>query len=237
MDIRPEQLLERARERFGLHDYHGAIHLVEDLIAAGRAYADAYNLLGLCYQLVDQPERALEALERALRENPRYVEALTNRGVVLASVGRSDEAAQSFAAARSAGGAARNEAAIPEHLAARLANKHAALGEAYAEAGRLGTAIDEYKRALALGPSYHDLRYRMGQLMLEVGRTLEAREAFEVVRDARPKSANVQASFGLACYLSGDASSARVVWQAMRGAFPSDPRPRAYLAMLERGGE
>ena len=235
MDVRPEQLLERARERFGLQDYHGALHLLDELVAAERAYADAYNLRGLCYQLVDQPERALEALEHALRLNPQYVEALTNRGVVLASVGRADEAQQSFAAARAAGGESRKKDEIPKHLADRLANHHAALGEAYAEAGRLGTAIDEYRRALVLGPAFHDLRYRLGQLLLEAGRTLEAREAFEAVVRARPTSADGQAALGLACYLSGDASTARGAWEAMRNAFPDDPRPRAYLSMLGRG--
>lgn len=235
MDVRPEQLLERARERFGLEDYYGTIHLLEELIATGRAYADAYNLLGLAYQLAGQSEEALEAFEKALRQNPQYVEALTNRGVVLASVGRDEEAQKSFAAARSAGGESREKDEIPRHLADRLANHHATLGEAYAEAGRLGTAIDEYLRALVLGPTFHDLRYRMGQLMLEAGRTLEAREAFEAVMRARPNSADARAAYGLACYLSGDPQSARTTWLEMRKAFPNDPRPRAYLSMLDRG--
>lgn len=237
LDVRPEQLLEQARERFGLQDYFGALHVLDELIARGGAYADAYNLLGLCYQFVDQPEKALEAFGQALGRNPGYVEALTNRGLVLASLGRSEEALEAFQAARSAGGESKQRGEIPRHLAAALANQHAALGEAYAEAGRLGTAIDEFHRALVLGPTFHDLRYRLGQLLLEAGRTLEAREAFEEVMRARPTSAAARASFGLACYLSGDAGSARGTWEKMRAEFPDDPRAGAFLAMLDRGEE
>lgn len=234
MNARPAQLVEQARERFGLEDYYGAIHLLEECVANGRAFADAFNLLGLCYGLVDQPERALEAFDRALDLNPHYVEALMNRGVVLASVGRADEALEAFDAARSSGGSAPG-GELPRHHAAGLANQHAALGEAYAEAGRLPEAIVQYQRALELGPAFHDLRYRLGQFLVEAGRTLEARDAFGAVVQARPHSPDPRSAFGLACYLSGDSQTARKTWEDMRREFPDDPRPKAYLAMLDRG--
>ncbi|MFQ6046845.1 MAG: tetratricopeptide repeat protein [Gemmatimonadales bacterium] len=232
MDVSHEQLLEQAKERFELQDYYGAIHIVEELIEHGRAYADAHNLLGLAYQLVDQPERALEAFEHALKLNPHYVDAHINRGVVLASLGRSEEAAEDFAVARRSGGERRE--GVPSHHAARLANKHAELGEAYAEAGQLSQAIEQYREALKLGPTFHDLRYRMGQLLLEAGRSLEAREEFEQVMKARPHSGEAKGSYGMACYLAGDPQSARAVWEKLARERPDDPRARAYLAMLER---
>lgn len=233
MDVRPEQLLEQAKERFDLHDYYGAIYIVEDLIEQDRAYADAYNLLGLSCQLVEQSERALEAFGRALELNPHYVDAHINRGVVLAGLGRSEEAQQAFAQAKQSGGERRE--GIPSHHAARLANQHAALGDAYAEAGQLSAAIDQYHAGLRLGPSFHDLRYRMGQLLLEAGRSLEAREEFETVARARPGSREARGSFGLACFLAGDAQTARTTWEELAREQPDDPRASAYLAMLERG--
>lgn len=235
MDLRPEQLVDQARERFALQDYYGAIHLLEECIAKGRAFADAYNLAGLCYQMVDQPERALAAFDQALKLNGRYVEAWLNKGVVLAGLGRSEEAAEALARARASGGSAPKGGELPRHHAARLANQHAQLGEAYAEAGRLHEAIEQYHAALRLGPTFHDLRYRMGQLLLEAGRTLEARDAFAEVMEARPRSAEARSAFGLACYLSGDAHTARATLEAMQREFPDDPRARAYLAMLNRG--
>jgi tetratricopeptide (TPR) repeat protein len=102
---------------------------------------------------------------------------------------------------------------LPAPVAAQLANTHAELAEAYAEAGALGRSIEQYQRALELGPGYHDLRYRMARRLLEAGRALEAREALEVVLRARPNFVDAQAALGLAHYLSGDALGARAIWR------------------------
>jgi len=56
MDVSPEHLVAQARERFQLQDYYGAIHLLEEVIATGRAFADAHHLLGLSYSLVGQQD-------------------------------------------------------------------------------------------------------------------------------------------------------------------------------------
>lgn len=233
MDLRPTQLLEQAKERFQLQDYFGCILLLEDLIADGRAFADAHHLLGLANHMVGRTTRALEAFEHALELNPRYVEAHIHRGIVLAELGRPTEAEAEFREARKSAGEDRG--GVPAHHAATLANLHAALGDAYAEARSLTQAIEQYQAALRLGPEFHDLRYRLGRLLLDAGRTLEAREAFERVAAARPTSADVLAALGLACHLSGDGASARAVWESLEREHPADPRPRAYLAMLDRG--
>src|SRR5438552_1051217 len=83
MDVSPERLVEQANDRFQLQDYYGAIHLLEEVIATGRAFADAHHLLGLSYSLAGQPDKALEQLDRALALNPNYIEALIHRALVL----------------------------------------------------------------------------------------------------------------------------------------------------------
>src|SRR5213594_4086857 len=145
MDVSPERLVEQANERFQLQDYYGAIHLLEEVIATGRAFADAHHLLGLSYSLAGQPDKALEQLDRALALNPNYVEALIHRALVLNELGREDEAIACLSRAGSAGGEARQ--GFPAHVAAKLANQHAALGEAYYEAGGMVEAIEEYQAA------------------------------------------------------------------------------------------
>lgn len=232
MDLSPRQQLELAKERFGLQDYYGAIHLLEDLIEQGKAFADAHHLLGVCYELVDQPERALAAFDRALVLNPNYVEANIHRGIVLAGLGRERDAEQAFAAAKASGGEDRQ--GVKAHHASKLANKHADLGEAYAEAGALSRAITQYRAALELCDEYHDLRYRLGRLLLDSGRSLEAREELATVVVARPDMVDARATYGLACYLSGDAPMARGIWKALAEAYPKDRRVRAYLSMLDR---
>ena len=232
MELSPAQQVELAKERFSLQDYYGAVHLLEELVEGGRAFADAHHLLGLAYEMLDKPERALAEFERALSLNRRYAEAHVHRGIVLARMGREEEANEAFARARDAGGEDRG--GIRSDHAARLANLHADLAEAYAAAGALGRAIEQYQAALRLAPAFHDLRLRMAKHMIDAGRTLEARdEAARVVR-VRPAMADAKATFALASYLCGEADAARDVLEQLRAEAPGDPRVRAYLRLLER---
>jgi tetratricopeptide (TPR) repeat protein len=232
MDVSPEHLVEQARERFQLQDYYGAIHLLEEVIATGRAFADAHHLLGLSYSLVEQRDQALVQLDRALVLNPHYIEALVHRAIVLNELGREAEADAAFRRAAQMGGEPR--LGFPAHVASKLANQHAALGEAYLESGGVPQAIEQYQEALALGPTFHDLRYKLGRVLLQAGRALDAREQFEIIVRARPGYLDAAAMLGLACYLAGDGLAAKAVWEECRERRPEDPRVEAYLAMLAR---
>jgi tetratricopeptide (TPR) repeat protein len=230
----PERLLTRARERFTVQDYYGAVHLLEEIVESGRSFADVHHLMGVSLSLLGHHERALQEFQRALELNPRYLEALIHQGLVLNELGREDQAEESFR--RAAASVAPGSVGLPAPVAARMANQHAELAEEYAEAGALGFAIEEYERALELGPDYHDLRYRMARLLLEAGRSLEAREALEEVVRARPNFVDAEAALGLAHYLSGDGIGAREVWKACLAHRPENARVEAYLAMLGRVG-
>src|SRR5712664_422847 len=232
MDVSPERLVEQANERFQLQDYYGAIHLLEEVSATGRAFADAHHLLGVSYSLAGQPDKALEQLDRALALNPNYVEALIHRALVLNELGREEEANAVLRRARQVG--AERRAGFHGHMAAKLANQHAALGEAYLEAGGLNEAIAQYEAALALGPAYHDLRYKLGRLLLEAGRALDAHEHFQTIVRERPSFLDAAAMLGMSCYLAGDGLAARAVWEELRARRPEDPRVEAYLALLSR---
>src|SRR2546422_6657286 len=184
MDVSPEHLVDQARERFQLQDYYGAIHLLEEVLATGRAFADAHHLLGLSYSLVGQPDNALAQFDRALQLNPRYVEALIHRAIVLNELGREDEADAMFRRAAQLGGETRE--GFPAHVAAKLANQHAALGDAYVESGGVTQAIAQYREALELGPGFHDLRYKLGRLLLQAGRGPRPRRPIQPNCPARP---------------------------------------------------
>ena len=229
-----DRLLARARERFAVQDYYGAVHLLEEIAEGGRAFADVHHLLGVSLSLLGQAERALTEFRRALDLNPRYLEALIHQGLVLNELGRTAEADESFR--RAAASVAPPSTGLPAHVAARLANLHAELAEAYAEGGAPDRAVEEFRRALELGPTFHDIRYRMARLLLESGRALEAREALESVLADRPNFVDAEAALGLAHYLAGDALGARDIWKACLQRRPENVRVEAYLAMLGRTG-
>jgi tetratricopeptide (TPR) repeat protein len=182
------------------------------------------------HSLLGHAERALAEFDRALALNPRYLEALIHRGLVLNELGRSAEAEESFR--RAALADTGSIGGFPAPVAAQLANRHADLAQAYAEVGALTEAIDQYRRALELGPTFHDLRYRLARVLLEAGHALEAREELEQVVAARPGFVDAGAALGLARYLSGDGDGAREVWKATLARRPDNPRIEAYLNMV-----
>lgn len=234
MAAQTERVLARARDRFAVQDYYGTVHLLEEIVAGGRAFADVHHLLGVSLSLLGQRERALTEFGRALELNPRYLEALIHQGLVLFEMGRQSEAEDAFRRASASLSPSSN--GLPAPIAARLANQHAELAEAYAEAGALERAVEQYQRALELGPGFVDLRYRMARLLLESGRSLEAREALEEVLRTRPNFVDACAALGLAHYLSGDALGARDIWKGCLTRRPENARVEAYLAMLGRTG-
>ena len=234
MAAQTERALARARERFAVQDYYGTVHLLEEVVAGGRAFADVHHLLGVSLSLLGQRERALAEFARALELNPRYLEALIHQGLVLYEMGRETEAEDSFR--RASASVLPSSDGLPAPISSRLANQHAELAEAYAEAGALDRAVEQYQRALELGPGFVDLRYRMARLLLESGRSLEAREALEEVLRIRPNFVDACAALGLAHYLSGDALGARDIWKGCLKRRPENARVEAYLSMLGRTG-
>ncbi len=235
MNTSVSHLIAQARERFALQDYYGAVHMLNDVLDLGHQFADVHHLMGLCLSMLGQHEQALEAFDKALELNPEYLEAHIHRGLVLNEVGRVDEAHDAFA--RAAGADETTPSGFPAHIAGRLANDHASLGRAYAEAGGLEEAIDQYRRAVALGPGFSDLRYRLARLLLDSGQSLAAREELERVVKERPAFVDALAALGLACYLSGDAGGAEEVWQECLARRPENARVEAYLAMMSRAAE
>lgn len=229
-----ERQLAQARDRFALQDYYGAIHLCARVLDAGCAFPDVHHLMGVSYALLGQQERALASFDAALALNPRYLEATVHRALALAALGRADEVTPALR--RAAEITPPPVAGFPAAVAAQLANRHAELGQAYAEAGARDRAIAEYRRALELGPGFHDLRYRLGRLLLESGQVLEARDVLGAVVAAHPHFVDAQATLGLSCYLSGDATEAQRVWRDCLARRPANARIEAYLAMVERAG-
>lgn len=230
MDVSVEHLLTQARDRFALQDYYGAAHILEDLVAAGHAFADVHHLLGLCRSFLGQHTEALREFDRALVLNERYLEAQIHRGIILSELGRTEEAEAAFRQAATHGQG--RVAGYPRLVASRLANHHAGLGDAYAEAGDLAEAVAQFRRAVELGPTFHDLRYRLSRLLLEQGSALEAREHLEQILAANPDFIDARAALGLAHYLAGDPQAARALWHECLVRRPGHARVTAYLSIL-----
>lgn len=231
-------LIARARDRFSVRDYHGAVLLLREAVVEGVAYADAHNLLGLCLALVGRADEALASFDAALALNSRYVEAHLNRAVLLNDNGRIDEARVAFETASHLGKP--DETGFPVMVANRLANAHAGMAMEYRAAGALDEAIAQYERALELRPGYADIRLAMARALTERGRHGEASRELDEVLRARPEWLDAMLLRGLTAYLQGDLGTADAVWTAAAHRHPEEPRVEIYRSMLARrrtGGE
>ncbi len=195
-------------------------------------YADAFNLLGLSLAMVDRPVEGLAAFDRALAQNPRYVEAHLNRAVLLNGLGRTQEAEQSFALAEEFG---RPDATgYPTVVGNRLANAHAALADEYRGAGAWDEAIAQYRRALELRPTYLDVRLALSRTLLDAHRYDGAADELDRVLAARPDWLEPLLLRGLAAYFLGATDAARAAWDRAASLHPDDGRVEVYRSMLSR---
>ncbi len=231
MDAAPDPVA-RARERFAVRDYPGTILLLQQAVAEGVAYADAFNLLGLALALVGRQSEALHALDRALTLNPRYVEAHLNRAVLLNELGRLEEAQSAFSAASELGQA--DASGFPAMVGNRLANAHLRLGHDYRAAGALDDAIAQYRRALELRPGFADVRLALGRALVERGRHQDAIAVLDELLAKRPGWLDAMLLRGLAAYLADDLNGADAIWSAAADRHREEPRIEIYRAMLAR---
>ena len=225
-------LLTVARERYAARDYRSAAVLLASAIDAGKGYADAHHLLGLCYAMTEQREQALRAFDEAIRLNPRYVEAHLNRSIVLSDMGRAAEAAEALSRAQDLG---RPDASgFPAIVANQLANMHAELGRAYREAGAVTEAITQLRAGLALRPNFADVRLDLARALLDSGDIGAANREIDDVMRVRPEWLDAMLLSGLAAYLAGDLERAASVWGSASARHPDDARLETYRSMLAR---
>jgi len=226
------ELIAVARERFAARDYRGAALLLASAVESGTAYADAHHLLGLCYALIESRDQALKSFDEAIRLNPRYVEAHLNRAIVLSDLGRPTEAEEALATAQELG---RPDATgFPAMVANRLANMHADLGRAYREAGAYRAATTQFRSALAIRPSFADLRLDLARTLLEGGEPGEAARELDEILLGRPDWLDAMLLRGLAAYLAEDLDQAKTVWERASERHPEEPRLETYRSMLAR---
>lgn len=125
------------------------------------------------------PQAALPHFDKALKAFPGYSDALNNRGVALARMGRLDEAA----------GAHRNAiAADPYNFQA-----HYNLGAALAAAGRPAEALAAFRSAVAVAPNDVRPRLRVALLLSTMGRRDEARGEYQAVLAIDPGNPTARA--------------------------------------------
>jgi tetratricopeptide (TPR) repeat protein len=226
-----EILIRRAREAFERRDYVAALADFREVAKDHPDFADVRHQMGLCLSFLGQPEEALTQFDRAIEVNDSYVAAHLNRAITLNELGRYDEASEAFERAatceRQVGGR------YPASVAARLANAHADVGELYLAASDPDQAAEEFRRGLELRPTFHDIRNRLGEALMQQGELEAAREEFARTLEGNGRFMQARLNLGLVHFRNGRLDEAREAWEECRSQAPNSAQVRAYLRLLD----
>ena len=112
-----------------------------------------FNLLGACYQSLDNLDAAMQMFQTATKLKPDYAEAYFNQGVVFKHLNKLDESIKAYKKTIS--------------LNPNYPDAHNNLGNLYKEIGNRDDAIESYEWAIAYRPDFEITHLNLGVLYSE----------------------------------------------------------------------
>jgi tetratricopeptide (TPR) repeat protein len=228
-------LVARGRTHLQAGELTEAVACLMEVVRENAPYADVYDMLGFIFHQEGRLTEAEEMFRQALRINPTYTEAALNLVVTCNDLGKYAEAKAIYEHALHARRRAPRE--LDPFVKGKIANLHADVAAAYRAAGLLKAAVSEYQRALELCPTFADLRTELGKTRREVGDLAGALGDLERVRAESPQFIPGRVQLGLAYQAAGRRDEAAAEWRAALASDGDDRAARAYLALLETGGQ
>jgi tetratricopeptide (TPR) repeat protein len=235
MDERLKELLARGRDYYQKREFDKADVVLREIIEHADGFADVFDMLGIIAHSRGDLHAAARYFERAVSINPSYTEALLNLSVTYNDLGRYEAARQIHAKVRKLGTA--GPVQIDPFARGKIANMHADLGQAYAEAGIVHEAIEQYLKAVHLCPSFADLRTRLGNLYRDAGDLPRARAQYEGAKSSNPKYVPARVLLGITLFLLGDNPAAMHEWREVLDIDPENKSAQMYVRMVETHGQ
>jgi tetratricopeptide (TPR) repeat protein len=239
MDQHTKQWLLLGREHYQKREFDKAEPMLRQVLESSDRLADVHDMLGVICHTRGNFAQAEHHFERALAINPSYTEAALNLAVTYNDRGKYEAARQDYA--RIKGKPSGNLQALDPFARGKIANMHAEVGQAYADAGLTREAISEYEKAVGLCPQFSDLRTRLGTLLREINDLPRAREQYEAAVNARPTYVPARIQLGVTLLSLGETEAAADEWRKVLELDPDNVRARMYLRVLAEhpteGGE
>jgi tetratricopeptide (TPR) repeat protein len=227
MDEHTKQTLLLGREHYQKREYDKAEAALRQVVEHNDRMADVHDMLGVICHSRGNFAQAEYHFERALAINPGYTEAALNLAVTYNDRGKYEAARQVYKRIKGtpSGG-------LDPFARGKIANMHAEVGQAYADAGLGREAISEYEKAVWLCPQFADLRTKLGTLLREMNDLPRAREQYEAAVAARPTYIPARIQLGVTLLSMGDTDAATEQWNKVLETEPDNARARMYLRMI-----
>ncbi|MDX1386118.1 MAG: tetratricopeptide repeat protein, partial [bacterium] len=179
-------LFNEGKKAFQMHQFDKAQRIFLQLIEKTPYFADVFNMLGVINHNSGQFNDAVKFFEQALKINPKYTEALLNLAVLYNDLGEYKKAKKLYSKVQAKSREHKGSKMDP-FIRAKLANKHADVGDIYEGIGFYQEAIEEFKKALKLAPNFHDIRCKMAICLREQRKFTDSIKEFRKVIKANPK--------------------------------------------------
>jgi Flp pilus assembly protein TadD len=229
--IPTEARLSQARKLYTLGRWQEALVLLEPLVLEHPGYADLHNMVGVSNHHMGQWTRAERAFSEALQLNPRYTEAALNLAVLLNDTGRYEQARVIYKQALEVLSHEKN--AMDPLAAGKIANMHSDIAAAYVAAHRPEEAQAEYERALALCPTFADIRHSLAGLLIEMKQLDAAIAQLQRCIADSPKYLQPRLRLGALLLTMNRVAEAQVVYEAVLAISPEQPDALRGLRLVQ----
>ncbi len=220
-----------ARKLYDKENVPEAEKLLVKLAEKTPFFADVFNKLGVIYHQRGAFGKASKAFEKALELNPRYTEASLNLAVTYNNLGRYEKASATFQkAARFTRGTSDS---LDPFIRGKLANQHAALADIYYDLNFFDRSVEEYRKAVEMGPKFADVRTKMAIAYREKGDFDKALEEFKEALKVNSKYIPAYLHLGVTYYMRGLVDHAIRVWKTALKASPDDKSVQVYLEFIK----
>ncbi|MFK7991847.1 MAG: tetratricopeptide repeat protein [Sandaracinaceae bacterium] len=232
MEERTKQLLSLGREHYDKREFEKAEHYLRQVLERDETrFADVLNMLGVIHHDRGRFEEAQGCFEEALSINPNYTEAALNLAVTYNDLGRYDEAKKIYRAALSRGEESPGQ--LDPFVKGKIANLHAEVAQAYADAGMPSDAMHELRKAILLCPTFADLRLRLANLYRQTGDLDAARFELDEAIKSKPSFVPAHVALGVTLLAMGHKEAAIDRWKAALEIDPDNKAGAMYLRMAE----
>jgi tetratricopeptide (TPR) repeat protein len=233
VDANFQTTYEKARRFYEEGDYEQAERLYHLILKTNpKGYADVFNKLGIIHHRKRKLDKAAEFFEKALSLNPKYTEASLNLAVTYNDLGRFEDANRVFSQATNV---VKDEpTALDPFIQGKLADAHGNLGDLYFDLALYDDALEEYRKALKLRPSFVDIITKIGITLREKRAFDEAIQMLMKAKQTNPKYILAYIHLGITYYMKGFLDLAMEEWESAQRIDPSRREVQVYLALAKK---
>ena len=226
-----KEMLKIGKQHFDQRHYAEAEHYLRRVIEENPRYADVFNMLGVISHVEGKFATAIDCFEKALKINPHYTEAILNLAVLYNDLGQYEKAKKLYSRLKTRKG--EKSFTIEPVLRGKLSNLHADIGDIYRSIGLFALAIEEYRKALMLNPTYLDIRTKLGQALRENGRVNDSLEQLKEVLKKKSAYSPALIQIGVTYYTMDRIGDAKKAWKKALESEPGNEYAKMYLRLCQ----